>query len=47
MKKICPICKGLVYPYLGFKTGMIYQCNKCGYRGPLAITVKAKSKKKR
>jgi len=41
----CPKCKGtelIILPWLG----VIYQCKKCGYRGPLTIEKRTRKTKK-
>lgn len=36
--KICPKCKSLdIYLWLGGNLGIIYECNECGYRGPVVL----------
>ena len=36
--KICPYCKSTnITPYVGFKCGILYQCNDCKYVGPLIL----------
>jgi len=32
----CPVCKNKRMNFLPW-LGMIYECKKCGYRGPLVI----------
>jgi len=38
-KQVCPKCGGPIFPFVGFNAGMIYECKKCGYHGPLALNV--------
>lgn len=36
--KKCPECGSKdVAPWMGYTTGIVYYCNKCGYRGPLVV----------
>lgn len=36
-KQLCPKCGGPIFPFVGFNAGLIYDCKKCGYHGPLAL----------
>jgi ribosomal protein L40E len=36
-KQICPRCGGPIFPFIGFAAGLIYECKRCGYHGPLAL----------
>lgn len=46
-KQICPKCSGPIFPFVGFYAGMIYECKRCGYHGPLALNeVEKKTKDK-
>jgi hypothetical protein len=42
---LCPICGSPLFPRLGFRAGMLYECKKCGYVGPLFVRNPLKSKK--
>ena len=34
----CPSCfSSHLVPYMGFELGKLYQCQNCGYEGPLII----------
>jgi predicted RNA-binding Zn-ribbon protein involved in translation (DUF1610 family) len=44
-KQLCPKCGGPIFPFVGFNAGMIYECKKCGYHGPLALNEAKPSKK--
>jgi transposase-like protein len=36
--KVCPRCGSKnIAPYMGFDTGMQYQCQDCGYMGALVV----------
>jgi predicted RNA-binding Zn-ribbon protein involved in translation (DUF1610 family) len=36
--KVCPKCGSKnVMPYMGFETGMRYECQNCGYVGVLVV----------
>ena len=43
-KQICPRCGGPIFPFIGFEAGMIYECKRCGYHGPLALNEEDKGK---
>jgi predicted RNA-binding Zn-ribbon protein involved in translation (DUF1610 family) len=43
-KQICPRCGGPIFPFIGFAAGLIYECKRCGYHGPLALNEEDKEK---
>jgi hypothetical protein len=42
---LCPVCRTPLAPRLGFRAGMLYECKKCGYVGPLFVRERLKIKK--
>ena len=44
---VCPRCGGSIFPFVGFYAGMIYECKRCGYHGPLALKKIEKLSKKK
>ncbi|MBS3055646.1 MAG: hypothetical protein J4452_04110 [Candidatus Aenigmarchaeota archaeon] len=46
-KQFCSKCGGPVFPFVGFNAGMIYECRKCGYHGPLALNEEKRKISKR
>jgi ribosomal protein L37AE/L43A len=46
-KQLCPKCGGPIFPFVGFSAGMIYECKRCGYHGPLALNEAKPSKRRR
>jgi len=45
--QICPRCESPIFPFIGFSAGLIYECKKCGYHGPLALNEVKKSVRRR
>jgi len=46
-KFICPKCRNPgLHLWMGAYVGMIYECSKCGYRGPICLEAGKKSLKK-
>jgi len=36
--KVCPRCRSKnIFIWMGAQVGVIYECKKCGYRGPLVV----------
>lgn len=44
--RVCPVCKGPVTSWLGFRAGMIYKCKNCDYRGPVTLDIISRKDKK-